>query len=165
MIFIINGSNRVGKNKFVKYFIKYCNSTTFEISTVDVLKKIAKEYLGWDGKKDEKGRKFLVDLKKAWVEFNDGPFNDVVKKIDKKKAEYSFVYCREPVEIQKFKNYYGDNLVTVLMKKDDREVANNEADMNVSNYDYDYIIDNNGTKEELEEMIKIFTEMMIKKKE
>lgn len=162
VVLIWNGSNQTGKSKSVKFFTKYCNGTTFEISTVDLLKKIAKEYLGWDGVKDEKGRLFLVNLKKAWVEYNNGPLNYVIDKINKKGADYNFVYCREPEEIQKFKDYYGDKLVTILMKKDDREVANNESDRNVSNYNYDYYIDNNGTKEELEERLKQFTENFIK---
>lgn len=156
-VILINGSNRTGKDKFVKIFSRLSGRKVFEISTVDHIKKIAKK-LGWDGVKDDKGRLFLVNLKKACVEYDNGPFNLVIKKIKKKQADVSFVHCREPEEINKFKEHYGDDLITVLMIKDDREVANNDSDRNVKNYEYDYYIDNNGTVEDLEKNVAEFVE-------
>ena len=148
-IFIVNGSNTVGKNNFVKFFSSNINSgILYEVSTVDIIKKVCKKYFGWDGKKDNKSRKFLSDIKKLWMEYNDGPFLTTLSKINKINPDYVFIYCREPIEIKKFKDYYKDDLITILIKRDDRVVADNSSDMNVGSYNYDYYIYNNGNKEE-----------------
>jgi hypothetical protein len=159
-IIIVNGSNTVGKNNFVKFFSSNLQGVIYEISTVDVIKKISKKYFGWNGKKDESSRKFLSDMKKLWTEFNDGPFIDTIERIERKSPDYVFIYCREPSEITKFKNYYNDNLITILIKRDDRIPANNFSDMNVDNYVYDYYIYNNGDKEMFKETcIQLYEEM------
>lgn len=152
-VIIINGSNRVGKDKFVKYFDKNTKGKIFEISTVDHIKAAAIQYFDWDGKKTDEARQFLVDIKQACIKFNNGPFNYVINEIEENGGEYNFIHVREPEEIQKFKDYYEDDLITVLIRRDDRYVADNEADSNVENYEYDYYIDNNGVEEDLEQEV------------
>ena len=162
-VIIINGSNSSGKDNFVEYFIKHYEFKAINMSTIDRVKELAKKYYGWNGKKTEEARKFLADMKKVWSEFNNGPFNyttneikehyDKLDKKEKKNFVY-FVHCREPEEIQKFKDKYGDDCLTVLLKREERnekkQIANNHADMNVDNYNYDNIILNNGSKIDLE---------------
>lgn len=152
-IIVINGSGKTGKDKFVKFFDKNNRRSVLNISTVDHIKKAAKKYLDWDGKKDEAGRQLLVDIKQACIKYNDGPFNHVVNKIKNKNCEINFVHCREPEEIEKFKKHYGSDLITVLLRRDDREIPNNAADRGVHNYVYDYYIDNNGTETDLEKKV------------
>ena len=49
------------------------------------------------------------------------------------------------------------NAKTVLVKKDSvKHITSNMADANVFNYDYDVIVNNNGTLEKLEELAKKF---------
>ena len=61
-----------------------------------------------------------------------------------------FIHTREPEEIKRFKDDYG--AVTLLIKKNDVvENFSNTSDKNVDNYEYDFIIENNGTLEELEQ--------------
>lgn len=65
MIFVINGPARTGKDTFVNIYREERKKDlvyTYNISTVDFVKTIAKE-CGWDGTKDEKNRKFLSNLK------------------------------------------------------------------------------------------------------
>lgn len=67
-IFIINGSGGVGKDTFVKFISDELNDimkkfhTVVNFSSVDKVKDITRE-IGWNGKKTEKDRKFLLILK------------------------------------------------------------------------------------------------------
>ena len=158
-VIIINGSSQTGKTNFSRFFKKNYKHKCVIWSTIDKVKKVSKRNFGWDGKKTEEARKFLSELKRIWIEFNNGPFNDMVNKIsnhqsklnDKDKKNFIYLIdCREPYEIQKFVDKYGNDCITILLKRDDREVPNNLADKNVNNYNYDYIIKNNGDKKGLE---------------
>jgi dephospho-CoA kinase len=166
-VIIINGSNQSGKDNFANFFKKYYKYKSVNWSTIDKVKKISKRNFGWDGKKTDDARLFLSEIKRVWSEFNNGPFEDMVQKISKYNSNLPksdrqnivyFVHCREPHEIQKFVNKYGKKCLTVLLKRDDREVANNDSDKNVGNYEYDFFIDNNGDKKELEKQVKEFIE-------
>lgn len=72
-IFIINGSGGVGKDTFITFFNEAVGGRAQSYSTITPVKKIAK-YVGWDGLKTEKARKFLSDLKALLNEFNDYTF-------------------------------------------------------------------------------------------
>ena len=68
-IVIINGVGGVGKSEFCKQSQEYSkkrwkNVVVYEVSTVDFVKLVA-VYAGWNGEKDEKGRKLLYDIKEA----------------------------------------------------------------------------------------------------
>ena len=158
-VIVVNGANRTGKDNFVNFFIKHYEFKATNMSTIDRVKEIAEKYFGWNGKKTDEARKFLAEMKRIWAEYNNGPFNYMVKemkeyhsKLDKKDKRnfIFFIHCREPHEIQKFKDKYGDKCLTVLLKRDDRVVANNDADKNVANYEYDRVVQNDGSKINLE---------------
>jgi len=158
-IIILNGSSRVGKDQFANYFKKHYKYKCVNWSTIDKVKKVSRRNFGWNGKKTDEARLFLSELKRIWTEFNDGPFEDMINKIDnhytklekkdKQKVIY-FIHCREPREIQKFVDKYNDKCITVLLKREDRDVPNNESDKNVANFNYDFIINNVGDKKQLE---------------
>ncbi len=166
-VIIINGSNQSGKDQFANFFKKHYDYKSVNWSTIDKVKKILKRNFGWNGKKTDESRRFMSEVKRVWSDFNNGPFEDMVNKISKYNANLPkgerqnivyFIHCREPHEIQKFVDKYGKKCLTVLLKKDDREVANNDSDKNVANYEYDFYIDNNGDKKELEKQVLEFIE-------
>ena len=170
-IIIVNGSNNSGKDQFANFFKKHYEYKSVNWSTIDKVKKISKRNFGWNGKKTDEARKFLSEIKRVWSEFNNGPFEDMVNKISKYNANLPkserqnivyFIHCREPHEIQKFVDKYGKKCITVLLKREDREVANNDSDKNVANYEYDFYIDNNGDKKELEKQVIEFIETIKK---
>jgi len=166
-IIVINGGASVGKDKFVEIFTNLSNFRVKNYSSVDKIKHISEMCFGWNGKKDEKSRKFLSDVKRAWSEFNDGPTNDILNRIEidikycienGKNIENNvyFVHIREPEEIAKIQKIYGDNCITLIINKNVDIHPDNSSDKNVNNYEYQYTIDNNSGLEELNEKVKQF---------
>lgn len=156
-IFIINGSGGVGKDTFVKLVSEELNDrlkkfhTVINFSSVDKVKEIAKE-IGWDGKKSERDRKFLSDLKVLTSKYCDMPFESMRKEINKFKNndenQVMFLHIREPEEIERTVREF--NAKTILIVRDTiKHITSNMADENVFNYSYDFVFNNNGTKAEL----------------
>ena len=153
-IVVINGVGGSGKDTFVEYVSKYNKVLNF--SSVDKVKEIAK-LIGWDGKKEEKDRKFLSDLKRLTTEYNDMSFKSIKEKVDEfnqNDDEIMFIHIREPEEIKRAVLEF--NAKTLLIKRDDiNKITSNYSDASVENYNYDYII-NNTTLDNLENQAKNF---------
>ena len=161
LVFILNGSGGCGKDTFGLFCAKYSKYGIRHCSTVDPIKQAALR-MGWDGNKDEKGRKFLSDLKDLCTEAFDTSFNYIKEQIedaDFNDIEYLFVDCREPKEIDKLVSHFGAKTIYIDASKRVPQINSNHADANVSNYVYDYYINNNGTIEDLQELAKGFMHM------
>lgn len=168
-IFIINGSGGVGKDTFVELVSVELNDklkrfhTVINFSSVDKVKQIAKE-IGWNGKKSEKDRKFLSDLKILTSEYCDMPFESMKEEVNKFKNnnenQVIFLHIREPKEIERAVKEF--NAKTILIVRDTiKHITSNMADQNVFNYNYDFVINNDGTKLELKSKAKKFIEEVI----
>ena len=174
-VFIINGSGGVGKDTFIEmiptfeFIDKNENSTVWfknleirNYSSVSKVKEIAK-IIGWNGKKTERDRKFLSDLKLLTTEYNDMPLNDMKKytKSFMNSADINrilFLHIREPKEIAKAVNEFKEyNVKTILVRRDSiKHITSNMADENVYNYNYDIVINNDSTLEELRKKAECF---------
>lgn len=157
-IFITNGMARCGKDTFALFVSEII--PTWKCSSIDIIKNIAIQ-CGWKGGKTEKDRKFLSDLKMLTSEYSDLSFNYVVEKVSMFRSTDYFqvmlIDIREPEEIEKAKIVLGAK--TILIKNDNiKQIDSNMADANVYNYEYDYVIENNGTLEEFKETVKQFVE-------
>ena len=89
------------------------------------------------------------------IEYNDFPKNYTIRKIEETSPmEYVFMHVREASEIDKIVKLYPD-VVTILI---DRDVGlkGNDSDDLVYDYVYDYVIENNGTLEDLECAVETF---------
>lgn len=173
-IFIINGSGGVGKDTFVELVSVELNDklkrfhTVVNFSSVDRVKEIAKE-IGWDGRKTEKDRKFLSDLKSLTRDYCDMPFQSMKNKIkeflESEEGQVLFLHIREPEEIKRVIDEFGAK--TILIVRDSvTQITSNTSDKNVFDYHYDFIVDNNGTIEELQEKAKQFAnKFLIQSKE
>ena len=139
-------------------------------STVDRVKEIAAQ-VGWVGTKELKDRKFLSDLKDLFTEYNDMPFNDVCKYLEKwentlkyYKADdlphLFFIDDREPEHIERLKKKL--NAITLLVRRpgDTTAETSNHADAEVFQYHYDCVIDNNGTVEDFKKDAKDFIDLL-----
>lgn len=162
--YILNGVSTAGKDTFVNMCKGYDDHKIYcvQFSSVDWIKAMAYK-LGWDGKKDEKGRNLLSGLKHLLTEYDDVPFKKTVSqvrfwteqdetdnpnKIDDYEYDFVFIDVREPEEIDKYKKEF--NAKTILIRNPEAEAKiTNESDMNVLNYDYDYVIWNNSTLDDL----------------
>lgn len=138
-IIVINGGAGIGKDAFVKNFSKYRKTKNFD--SVGKIKELARSF-GWDGLKDEKGRKLLSDLKIVTTAYNDFSYGEVCKAIaefESSDEEVMFIHIREPQEIDRVvKNFGAKSLI--LRNSDVKRVTTNSADANVENYKYDYEI-------------------------
>ena len=171
-VVIVNGRPGSGKTTFEKMCAEkmgqYCRIT----STIDGIKIVAR-IGGWTGKKELKDRKFLSDLKDLFTEYNNYPFNYVKDQINEFEEDLRiydiidqphvvFVDCREPQEIEKFKNYYGKNAITLILRRPDTDFneTSNHADEDVWKYKYDCIIENDGSLEELNAKAEGFLDLI-----
>jgi len=159
-IIVINGAGASGKDEVFEITKKLIDGkyVVVNISSVTAVKLKAMSF-GWNGKKDDKSRRLLSDLKDAWTRYNDGPFKDIkqyIQHFHTSKNFLIFVHIRECEEIKKIIDYYGNLVVTLLIRRPNTEKFNNHADSDVENYPYDYIIENNGTLDDLKENVKIF---------
>lgn len=148
-IIVINGSGGVGKDTFVSICSEF--KKVLNISTVDKVKEAANILVDWNGDKDEKYRKLLVDLKKLSIDYNDAPTNYICKKAEefmKSDDELMFIHIREGYEIDKVKKLLP--IKTLLITNPNIElIISNDSDKKVTEYKYDYYIDNNGTIDDL----------------
>ena len=160
-VIIINGSGGKGKDEFVKMCRKYCS--VYNFSSVDKVKKAAR-ILGWEEKKEEIDRKFLSDLKFLSSKYNNSPLTymkNMYQECLKNPRDLLFFHIREPKEIEEAKQVF--NAKTLLIKNSNvKDIKTNEADANVENYEYDYVIDNSGDLNRLDQQAGIYTYGFIK---
>lgn len=167
-IICVNGYARSGKDTFCDYaFFK--RGLVYNYSTIDGVKKIA-EAIGWDGKKDERGRKFLSDLKDCLTSYNDYPTQSIITDIRNRNSVIDeecydaivyLVHMREPEEIERWKNDYGARSL-LIQRPGVKQDWGNHADDEVMNIEYDYIVRNDGTLKELEANAINFIDMIRK---
>lgn len=151
VVIIINGNGGVGKDTLCDFA-----ATAFDVRTISAIapiKDIASKYGGWDGSKDSKSRKFLSDLKKIFVEYNDLPFVYLCNEYRSfltSSDQILFVHIREGREIDKFKNVVDTPCYTLLITRHENENVcwGNESDDNVNNYHYDLVYNNDKSLEE-----------------
>lgn len=154
-VVIINGSAGVGKDTFVAICNSFCKVMNY--SSINEIKRLAK-LIGWDGNKDEKGRKLLSDLKVAMSDYCDLPFQLMKNKYEefiKSDADILFLHIREPEEIARAASEF--NAITLLIKnKNVKQITSNMADANVYDLNYDAVIDNSRTLDDLKNIAKWF---------
>ena len=162
-VFITNGTGGCGKDTFANILGNYCGVS--KISSIDPIKQFAR-FLGWQGGKTEKDRKFLSDLKLAMIEYDDTPFkwmqNNYLCWKDGVHSKYYgtvvlLIDIREPEEIERAKKAFNAKTILIVNNRV-APITSNMADANVFNYEYDLVIENNGTLEEFEETIKKWAE-------
>lgn len=158
-IIIINGSGGVGKDTFVEFCEEF--ASVKNISSVDKVKEAAKILVGWNGDKDDKSRKLLVDLKQLSIDYNDYPMTYIKQEADEfmenEEQNMMFVHIREISEIEKVRNMLNAKTLLITSSRV-AKITTNNSDANVDKYEYDYYISNDGTLDKLKEKAKSFVE-------
>ena len=152
MVFILNGVHSTGKDTFVKYINSF-GIDAVHYSYVDFTRNML-DSVGIDiNNKTNKMRKLLCDINNALEEYNDIPFKDCCNVADDFKndwleGKWLIIDCREPKKIERLKQKL--NAKTIFIKSNKKITADNVADKAVAeDYQYDYIIDNTGTIDDL----------------
>ena len=163
-VLIVNGKPRAGKDTFVE-LLSYM-IPVYKYSIIEKVKCIALD-CGWKGKKEERDRKFLYELKKLTDEYSDMSFIDVYEKIeafakDEIKEVLFAVDIRDPEDIEMMKELTG--AFTVFIENENvPEITSNPADANVANYEYDFVIKNNGTMDDYKREVYNFLMALLQK--
>lgn len=165
-LIIINGKGGVGKDTLIDYLIKTNEYKIINLSSITPIKEVAKQ-LGWKGDKDNKSRKFLSDLKKLSVKYNNYPVAYICNEYYKITDDDAIVFAhiREPEEIKKcIEILDGENVRTLLIRRYgiSDTIIGNSSDDDVENYDYDAIFNNNCDIEFAGENFRGFIERMLK---
>ena len=163
-VYITNGGARSGKDSFAELLDKYI--PVFKYSSIDLVKEMF-ESIGINRyDKTEAKRKLWSDGKDMLTKYDDIPFKDmasIVADFNKNDIDTDvlLIDIREPDEIARAAKAFGAE--TILIKNPNvNKIESNHADANVENYEYDYIIENNGTIKQLDKMAYLFAEQVIK---
>ena len=156
-VFVINGAGGVGKDTLCNLAAKHFK--VYNVSSIDPIKEIA-AMTGWAGEKTDKARKFLSDLKRLTVEYNDYPTRWGKARFDEfmqSDNEIMFFHIREADQIKKYVEATDGVAKTLLVRGGTRSQARiygNAADDMVENYEYDYYFVNDHSLDETEQLVK-----------
>jgi hypothetical protein len=156
-VICVNGVSRSGKDTFIDYLSKKVQMLVSH-STIDTVRSSLISGGMYDYReKGEKERAFLVAVKQAWIEYSDGPFEEVKRIVKNLEPPYKFashiervllvVQVREKEEISKLVGHFGADIVTVKVVRP--AVEPQPGDESVSDWNYDYTAYNDGDLEGL----------------
>lgn len=159
-IYIVNGAPGSGKTTFEEFVRTFLRGEVCHIfSTVDFVKRIAL-FCGWDRTKTPQNRKFLSDLKDLLTKWDDVPFKKTIEDVENfQKLSANpliFIDCREPEEIDRLVKYFNAKSILISRAAAENAGASNHADKNILEYEYDYVINNNGSLGDLMETATSF---------
>ena len=161
-VVIINGTPRSGKDTFVHIASEYCDmdesANVLNLSSVDPIKNVLMSF-GWDGKKTDNIRDIIMNIKKLWIDAQNGPtmfmMNNILQFHMSHINEDNIIFChiREPEEITKLidvisgMDIMGIDIMTLfIIRMDCTDVDTCSSDNYdiISQYPYDKIIWNDG---------------------
>ena len=154
VVIVINGQGGVGKDTLCELAAKHFKVKN--VSSITPVKELAAR-CGWGGEKDDKARKFLSDLKRVLVEYNDYPTvwaKSEYEKFLSSDEQIMFVHIREGEEIKKFVDATGGMAKTLLVRGGERMTKasyGNASDDLVEQYNYDLYYVNEKTLDIAEE--------------
>ena len=157
-IYVTNGSAQNGKDSFAEILGKYIS--VYKYSSIDLVKDML-EFAGVPKEpKTEEYRLLCSDLKDRLTKYDDIPFKDITSivtdfKNNKIETEVLLIDIREPEEIARAVETFVAETILIRNPRVDK-IKSNHADANVENYKYDYIIENDGTLEQIERVAKLF---------
>lgn len=168
-VVVISGGTGVGKNTFIRLCRERVDYS-LDISTIDFVKQIAQR-CGWKDNKSLENKKFLADLKKLLIDYDDLPFKKVVREVNeyhldlfqssmdddvdmKDKRSLVFIHCHEPEEIKKLIQHF--NAVTLLITR--QGIMQDALDAALNGYKYQFVVGNDGSLEDLEQLAQTFVD-------
>lgn len=166
----ISAKARHGKDTAAEILQDYLEShgqRVLIIHFADLLKFICKQFFGWDGQKDEKGRTLLqyigtdvVGAKRPayWAEF-------IVSFLQLFENDWDYVFipdCRYPVEVTTLKASFETILLRVERPNFDngltRAQQEHPSEVDMDNANFDAILYNEGSLAEFKSKVKAFAD-------
>lgn len=134
----------------------------YKIGMADPIYKIAKEYYGWDGQKDNRGRKLLQDIgtigrqydENVWVKYAKATIADIMNKayliISRKTVRIVVCGVRYQNEVDLIRSYDYNELWRVEGRGGlNGDVAEHSSEQFVNKFKVEQIIDNSVSHDEL----------------
>ena len=154
----MSGKARSGKDTAAEVILEKYDGVP--LAFANDIKTIAYDHYDWNGKKDELGRKLLQDIGTTGRNYNRDIWADkVVTKIQWWAWQSSdnqlavVTDTRYPNEIQRIKHEFSD-VVTIRITRDSVEKLKHPSETALDQWtDWDYVVENNGTKEEFQKRI------------
>ena len=165
-IVCFGGKGQHGKDtsaNYLKGFLDDKNYKTLIVHYADLLKFICMQWFGWDGIKDDYGRKLLQEIGTDIIRADDPDYwvDFVAKLLLKFKNRWDFILipdCRFPNELERLRELQFDtvyvrvnrsNFVSPLSKESQEHIS----EVALDDYPADFYIENSGTKAELRNKI------------
>jgi hypothetical protein len=171
MVILVGGKAGEGKTTFANYCIEYLESVGKSAVIVPFAKgvKDTARFMGWNGEKDDKGRRLLQLVGFAGREYNEDIWAEMaLDTINREWLEVDYIFIddwRFPNE-ERFMREYVDPVMTVRIKRPKKdhillgtELYNDTSETSLDHYkkeDYDKIIMNFGDLDDLDELSKFF---------
>lgn len=157
-IILISGKARHGKNTFANFCREYLedkNYKVLELAFADYLKYFCKQYLNWNGVKDEKGRR-LLQLTGDELRYNNPDiFVNILKELLKSlKNNYDYIFitdCRFKNEIKIIQQEFPEETKVIRINRTNfishlTEVQqNHKSETDLDDYNFDIILCNDST--------------------
>jgi len=161
-VILISGKAQNGKDTVAAYMREKLTEDKHRVLIThyaDLLKYICRSYFGWNGVKDEKGRKMLQyvgtdvirkENPSLWVDFVA-----LMLKYFHENWDYVIIPdCRFPNEVSTMRDSGFDTLYLRVIRSNfasplTEEQQKHPSETALDGYDADYCIDNNGTLSEL----------------
>jgi hypothetical protein len=161
---IINGKPGAGKDALCDAVVRQGRAR--KISSIDPIRGIAEREFGWDGVKDEKGRRLLSALKQAASEYNDMPNRFLISEYQKfmrSEDDILFLHIREKDQINAFRDAVRYGCITLLIRRPGTGgKTGNMSDDGVDSIAYDEIFDNDSPLPAAEKIFCNYTEYLLR---
>ena len=162
MIIMVTGKAGCGKDTFYEIASKQIKQSTIRLAFADMVKAVAYMY-GWNGKKDERGRKLLQTVGAVGREYNECVWiNPVVDKIKSLSRDTIPIITdlRFANEYWMISNIMQERVYVVNIVGRQSDLGENENDVSEAGLTEEELgtkfitIDNSGTMEEFELNVK-----------
>lgn len=170
IIVIINGFPGAGKDTFVACCGMVVKEGVYNLHTSQPVKD-ALFSLGWKNEKTPEIRDLLAYLRKESDSFFDTSFQYITSKVRQFGLAENFkpiifIHCREPINIKRYVDSYK-RVTTLLISRQRGEsetfepLSTNDSDRDVNLYQYDKVIQNDGSVQELYAKAKEYVEELL----
>jgi hypothetical protein len=180
LILLIHGVARSGKDTFYEFTKEYAEPLGYRVirdAFADDVKKYAYEF-GWNGEKDDKGRKGLVWLGEGVKEHFDRYFwaDRVVNRmilLSQRDFWHSDIYCitdwrflDEGIRVQEWAERNNHTVVTIKIIRPNfdnglpEDIKKGRTESELKDYNFDYYIENT-TLEEYREKVHILLRFLL----